>query len=161
MKDEKELQNLLIKLSKIKQVQNILKGTYVCGFKPIKETEVVLQNTKDKNIKYTATTNENGVFLFSNIPFGKYILSLNSNEYCTKNIKICINRCRQFYNIGIICTKRKMKFGTVNGVITDNSGNPIDSALVVLFDAKNNIPLYTTYTNEKGVYLIGGLLPGK
>ncbi|SKA97214.1 Carboxypeptidase regulatory-like domain-containing protein [Caloramator quimbayensis] len=161
LKDEKELQNILIKLSKIKQVQNILKGKYIYNFKPIKQIEVELENTKDKNIKYTATTNDKGVFLFSNIPIGKYILSLFSNEYCTKKIRICINNCTKFYNIGIICAKRKMKFGTVNGVITDNSGNPIDNALVVLFDAKKNVPLYATYTNEKGVYLIGGLLPGK
>lgn len=161
LKEEKELQNLLIKLTKMTQIQNIIKGKYICCFKPVKQTEVELQNTKDKNIKYITTTNDKGVFLFNNIPPGKYILSLISNDYCSKKIKICISLCRQFYNIGILCAKRKMKFGTINGLITDNFGNPIDNALVVLFDAKNDTPLYATYTNEKGVYLIGGILPGK
>lgn len=161
LKEEKELQNLLINLTKMSAAQNILKGKYICCFKPVKQTEVELQSTKDKNIKYITTTNDKGIFLFYNIPSGKYILSLISNDYCYKRIKICINHCRQFYNIGIICAKRKMKFGTVNGVITDILGNPIDNALVVLFDAKYDTPLYATYTNEKGVYLIGGLLPGK
>ncbi|MCX7884073.1 MAG: carboxypeptidase-like regulatory domain-containing protein [Caloramator sp.] len=161
LKDEKELQNLLIKLSRLSQIQNIIKGKYICCFKPVKETEVELQNTKDKNIKYITSTNDKGVFLFNNIPSGKYILSLISNDYCSKNIKICICLYKQFYNIGIINAKRKIKLGTINGVITDKSGNPIDNALVVLFDAKRNIPIYSTYTNERGVYLIGGILPGK
>jgi len=50
-----------------------------------------------------------------------------------------------------------LDYGTITGIITDHSGNPIEGAQVLVYYDEN---YYTTYTDSNGFYVIEEIFPG-
>lgn len=100
---------------------------------------------------FTFTNNE-GLFIFDNIEPGNYRINFQSQNYTEKTLNLEAGKEQQILSMETVYMKKRSLKGTIHGIITDKSGIPVDNALVVLCNS-NNIPIQTTHTNEKGVYM--------
>ena len=54
---------------------------------PIEKVELMLKNTATKS-EYLAETDDNGKFIFKNIPFGKYEFHVSDRDYMDNSFKV-------------------------------------------------------------------------
>src|SRR5690606_27441911 len=97
--------------------------------------------------------------LFDNIEPGFYRIAFQSHNFAEKIVNMEVGSEQPIVTLETIYLRRKNLKGTIHGIITDESGLPVDKALVVLLNS-NNIPIQFTHTNEDGVYLFYRLEPG-
>jgi hypothetical protein len=79
--------------------------------------------------------------------------------YRSKVIDIPIEY-NKIYNINVHLSIDEYCGGTISGIITDVTGNPVSHGIVILFDACKNKPISFTYTNDTGCYLFYNLKIG-
>jgi len=151
-----ELKNIIIELSPRYKIERIITGIVCdCYYNPAKNVHVILRN-EDYNSIHSAYTNKNGIFVLDDVDFGYYTIIFCSYMYYKYSYNFIFDYGK-IMSLGETCIKKRNLKGTVNGIITDKEGNPINEALVVLFDEVDNWPLQFTRTNEKGIYLFYNL----
>lgn len=101
-----------------------------------------------------------GNFVFTNIPSGMYTLTVQGSTCVEKTIYITIPNNQQIYHVGTIHLQSVDIGCTVHGIISDTNGNPLDNAVVILYQVGTNIPLMHTLTNAEGLYFFGNLNTG-
>lgn len=119
--------------------------------------QVILVNKLNSKIYSSTSTSKEGLFILENISCGNYYLGFYSDTHSNTQKSIEVKDDTNILNLETIFVNSKILKGTVSGVIVDNKKEPIENALVVLFNSKTNTPISTTYTNEKGVYLFYNL----
>jgi hypothetical protein len=115
-------------------------------------------------------TDENGRFVFEDVPAGKYVLSAKRKGYLEQ-----LYKQHQQFSTAIITgpglNTENLRFelrrgATLSGVVTDEAGEPVRNAQVSLFQQelfpglRNTFQRGATITNDIGQFRFGGLLPG-
>ena len=97
----------------------------------------------------TATSGEDGVFTFENIPYGNWIIKeLSCPEHLVLSddvIEITISEQDQLIELEVV---NEIIFGSVDGVKTDDKGTPIEGVVFGLF-----APDTTEFTKENALAL--------
>ncbi|MCY6484730.1 carboxypeptidase-like regulatory domain-containing protein [Clostridium aestuarii] len=113
------------------------------------------------------TTNEYGQAVFVNVAIGSYIARVTKQGYETAAIEIQVTEPGSITNIdAVVSTSSTESQGTINGIITDKAGNPIASAVVILYEVTGDeenpelIPFRYTRTSTNGAYLFGEVPKG-
>lgn len=104
-------------------------------------------------------SNQDGIYLFDNVEPGTYRLSFQSQNYNEKIINVEVGNEQPVLVLETVYLKRKNMKGTIYGIVSDSNGNPVEKALVLLFNS-SNVPIQYTHTNAQGVYLFSRLEPG-
>jgi hypothetical protein len=145
-----------------KSKKNIISGKITdIKNKPLSNCIVKLFSKKDTCVLYDTTTDGNGDYVIS---FNKkcnmcYYLLIDHCMYRSKVIDIPIEY-NKIYNINVHLSIDEYCGGTISGIITDVTGNPVSHGIVILFDACKNKPISFTYTNDTGCYLFYNLKIG-
>ncbi len=109
----------------------------------------------------TTHTNQFGQYTFFDLPQGLYKVSAYKQGYQNIEVNFVIDAPNQVRNINIsLSIDPVTKKGTINGIITDKDGNPVQDAFVILFEVTTDqegkevlTPIRVTKTNEEGLYL--------
>ena len=132
-----------IKGLKVDEENNLVAGA-VFGLFRADETEFVADNALA-----TATSGEDGVFTFENIPYGNWIIKeLSCPEHLVLSddiIEVSISEQDQLIEIEVV---NEIIFGSVEGVKTDDKKNPIEGVIFGLF-----APDTTEFTKENALAL--------
>lgn len=132
-----------IKGLKVDEENNLVAGA-VFGLFRADETEFVADNALA-----TATSGEDGVFTFDNIPYGNWIIKeLSCPEHLVLSddiIEVSISEQDQLIEIEVV---NEIIFGSVEGVKTDDKKNPIEGVIFGLF-----APDTTEFTKENALAL--------
>lgn len=123
----------------------------------------LIDNTDPNNpqILKTTYTNEYGQFVFFDLAQGIYSISTSKLGYTSVDINVIIDAPFQVRNIVIsLPIDPVTRKGTINGIIRDKDGIPIEGAFVILFrvdtDEEGNeilTPIRMTKTNSEGLYI--------
>ncbi|WP_069650613.1 carboxypeptidase-like regulatory domain-containing protein [Caloranaerobacter ferrireducens] len=123
----------------------------------------LIDNTDPENpqILKTTYTNEYGQFIFFDLAQGIYNVSASKLGYTSVDINVVIDQPNQVRNVIISMPIDPVtRKGTINGIIKDKDGVPIEGAFVILFrvDIDENgkeilVPIRVTKTNDEGLYL--------
>lgn len=123
----------------------------------------LIDNADPQNPQILKTTysNEYGQFVFFDLPQGVYTISAYKLGYSNIEISTIIDQPYQVRNVNIsLSVDPVTRKGTINGIIRDKNGIPIEGAFVILFrvdvDAQGNetlVPVRITKTNAEGLYL--------
>ena len=135
--------------------QNIITGKITdINNEPLENCIIKLFSRNNKNALCYTTTDCDGNYIltFKNRHNVYYYLSVIHCSYKSKTIDVP-DDYKRIYCIDAKLSVDKYAGGTINGVITDVTGNPVAHCVVVLFDADNNKPILFTYTNQTGCYL--------
>lgn len=113
------------------------------------------------------TTNEYGQCIFTNVELGDYIARATKQGYDPASIEVKITEPGSIINItGNISSSPTESLGTINGIISDESENPVSGAVVILYSISGSGPNQTltpikyTRTNDAGAYLFGDIPKG-
>ena len=109
----------------------------------------------------TTHSNQFGQYAFFDVPQGVYLVTSSMIGYKTAETTFIISSSGQVVNINLTMLDDPIsRMGTVNGVIKDKNGVPIEGAFVILFEVitdeqgKETLnPIRRTVTNSEGVYL--------
>jgi 5-hydroxyisourate hydrolase-like protein (transthyretin family) len=105
-----------------------------------------------------------GQFIIRDLDSGSYFLKINAPGYFTDFFPAEIKQPDSILHIEATLKKNaNAPRGTVTGVITDNLGQPIPNADVILYKIEDDkrIPVAYTKTNHEGVYLFINIPNGK
>ncbi|MCX7773420.1 MAG: carboxypeptidase-like regulatory domain-containing protein [Clostridia bacterium] len=127
--------------------------------KPLGSIKVTLYRSNSLNPYDFTFTNNDGIYVFDNIEPGAYRLAFQSQFYTERSLTLEVGRDQPIVTLEVVYLRKKTLKGTIHGIITDRNGAPVKNALVILCNA-NLVPIQTTYTNEKGVYLFYRLEQG-
>lgn len=109
-------------------------------------------------------TNEYGQFVFRELQQGSYIVKINALGYTDTSATANITSSGQIVSMNVPITPNpQASKGTVSGVITDSTDQPIDRADVILYEVNNDnslTPIAFTKTNQNGIYLFGNIPQG-
>ena len=104
--------------------------------------------SSDGRYSYTASTDTNGVFIFSNVFPGTYSLTLTQTGYAivTRADIVPVSGQTTYLDDFILSSN----FGTVEGKVTDTRNNPIENAIVKIGDI-------SVFTDEQGRFSKTGI----
>lgn len=132
-----------IKGLKVDEENNLVAGA-VFGLFRADETEFTADNALA-----TASSGEDGVFSFENIPYGNWIIKeLSCPEHLVLSddiIEVTISEQDQIIELDVV---NEIIYGSVEGVKTDDSKNPIEGVVFGLF-----APDTTEFTEENALAL--------
>lgn len=109
------------------------------------------------------TTNEYGQCIFTNVPLGDYIARATKQGYDPASIEVIITTPGSIINItATVSSSSTESQGTINGIISDDSGTPVSGAVVILYSVSGQTltPIRYTRTNTAGAYLFGDVPKG-
>lgn len=119
-------------------------------------------------IKAVTGTNEYGQYAFINLDLGNYFVRLSGQGYKTTEVELQITQSGSITKIQTtLQVAPEQSTGTINGIIKDEQGNPVEGAVVVLYEVTGDpqkptlIPRRYTKTISGGVYLFGDVPQGK
>ncbi|WP_069650614.1 carboxypeptidase-like regulatory domain-containing protein [Caloranaerobacter ferrireducens] len=129
----------------------------------------LIRMENDQEIVVVSTiTNEYGQYAFVNLPIGNYFVRLSGLGYKTTDVEIQITQPGSITRLQTtIQIAPEQSKGTINGIIKDSQGNPIEGAVVILYEVTGDpenptlIPIRYTKTIAGGVYLFGDVPQGK
>ncbi len=98
-----------------------------------------------------AYSNEGGLFAFDGVEYGVYRILYQSLHCQERSEYLEVLRGAGVISMEPVFLRRKNLKGTLTGIISDSTGQPVDNALVLLLNS-NNKPVDVTHTNEQGVY---------
>ncbi len=96
----------------------------------------------------SATTDNAGNFILSNIPPGDYQLAATLQNYYAAPLSVTITDTTHALTFNIAMTKTT---GSISGKVTDENGSPLDFTVTII--ASNNVNSYTTQTSEDGSFV--------
>lgn len=102
----------------------------------------------------------NGNFIFTNVPAGKYTMTIDGNECIKKSIYIDVESYRDYDVLPEIVVHRKFIGGTLHGIVNDCIGNPVSNAVIVLYNHATKKIISHTTSNQDGIYFFGNLTIG-
>lgn len=143
---------VMIKLEKLDNCLVYGVGYVVFNYKPIELCQVELYRCNYGIITLIQRyiTDERGLFVIDGIPDGTYIIvAENSLFYLKECFMFSKGLNRIILNVRL---KPNMIKGTISGIITDNQGNRVSDALVIL-QRKDGKLVKFTRTNSQGEYL--------
>lgn len=121
-----------------------------------------------ENIIAVAGTNEYGQYAFINLSIGTYFVRLSGQGYKTTEIELQITQPGSITKLETTMQiALEQSNGTINGVIKDSLGNPVEGAVVILYEVTGDplnptlIPRRYTKTIAGGAYLFGDVPQGK
>ncbi|MCP4582274.1 MAG: carboxypeptidase regulatory-like domain-containing protein [candidate division Zixibacteria bacterium] len=103
------------------------------------------------NIHGSTYTNHNGVFYFPHLIHDSYSLEISHPDYCDIGLSDIIVDSPDTISLDIVLEHG----GVVTGIVTDESSNPLENALIEIIDYYN-----LDSSNSVGHYSINGLCPG-
>ncbi|SHG99956.1 MSCRAMM family protein [Tepidibacter thalassicus] len=131
--------------------------------KSLEGVTVRLYNINDSQpvLERTTYTNEYGQFAFFDIPQGMYEIVASLFGYKDNRTTLVIDGPGQVRNTVInMVIDPSSRNGTINGIIKDKNGVPVENAYVILFEVREDeqgkeilTPIRTTWTNSEGLYL--------
>jgi Carboxypeptidase regulatory-like domain len=132
--------------------------------------EVSIAPNSARQVAQTVLTEDDGRFVFENLSAGKYVLAANRRGFGSQNYEQ-----HQAYSTAIAVGAGKKSdeiifrltpSGTITGIVSDESGEPLRNARVILFahDVGNGIPeIYNrvdSTTDDEGHYRFSHVGPG-
>lgn len=138
---------------------------------PISKTRVAIASLAKRETSTTFITGEDGKFIFTGLAAGKYTLSANHRRYLVRSF----NQHENFSSsiaVGPDVDSSNIVFrlppeGAINGVISDEAGEPVREAQVLLYessasDGEQRIRLRQRgAANDEGFYHFGQLPAGR
>lgn len=126
---------------------------------------IELQNEIEIN-KGFVKTNDDGQYLFADLPSGTYCVIVNKNGYQSQKSAFLDIEDEQYGTININLVEDPItNTGTVSGIVTDkNTKLPVPNALVALYKINENgneTIIKFTRTTSEGLYLFGDLPSAK
>ncbi|MDK2820839.1 MAG: hypothetical protein PWP31_804 [Clostridia bacterium] len=122
----------------------------------------------EENPVAVTTTNEYGQYVFVNIQTGDYIIRITGLGYKAAEVQVTITQPGSIVKVETVIQISPVDSqGTINGIISDENGNPIVGAAVILYEVTGDpdnptlTPIRYTRTIEGGVYLFGEVPQGK
>jgi hypothetical protein len=120
---------------------------------PLRDVHVEL--IKGDQVESSTETNENGSYLFSDIPIGMYTIKFEMEWYGLESANITIDRAEKRY---LNMTLTAVDGGGVKGIVTNNKGAPIEGAVIYL--ESENGSVISTASDQDGNYVFDPVLPG-
>jgi protocatechuate 3,4-dioxygenase beta subunit len=133
---------------------------------------VSIAPTSTRQVSQTVVTEDDGRFIFESLPAGKYILGASRRGFGAQNYQQ-----HQAYSTAIALGAGKKSdeiifrltpAGTITGIVSDESGDPVRDARVILFahgSIGNGTPeIYNRVdatTDDEGRYRFSHVDPGK
>jgi 5-hydroxyisourate hydrolase-like protein (transthyretin family) len=112
----------------------------------------------------TVTTNNQGQYIFANLPDGSYSVSASSVGYFSNEGATVTVANRDFASNDVLLVQDpRTNIGTVSGIITSAVNNqPLANAIVALYSVTNGVEqiIDITKTNAGGLYLFGDVPSG-
>lgn len=105
----------------------------------------------------TSFTCNDGTFVFTKVPPGKYTITIDGNECITKSMYIGVEPYRQYSVLPDIVICRKHIGGTLHGVVTDCMGQTVANAVIILYNQSTKTIISHTTSNQDGIYFFGNL----
>ncbi|MBX0356899.1 carboxypeptidase regulatory-like domain-containing protein [Halobacillus sp. Nhm2S1] len=125
---------------------------------PIPGAEVVVrQFTSTGPIIATAITETDGSYLVTSLPPGTFILIAKADGYAQETSSLILEPGSIVTEDFVLSQQTSTLEGTVTG---ESTGDPIENALVQIFDA-NGVLIATAQTGADGTYRLDGLSPGE
>ncbi|MCD3274934.1 MSCRAMM family protein [Clostridium botulinum] len=121
-----------------------------------------------QTLKAVTYSNQYGQFVFLEVPKASYTVKITALGYDSLSVDVTINTNGQIQQVvkEMVPTVGGSLKGTVSGIITNASAQPISGANVILYQVNtttpNNplTPIAFTKTNANGVYLFAGVANG-
>lgn len=114
------------------------------------------------------TTNEYGQYAFVNVQMGSYIIRITGMGYKTAEVEVSVTQPGSIVKLEtVIQISPADSQGTINGVVTDDDGNPVVGAAVILYQVTGDpdnptlTPIRYTRTIEGGIYIFGDVPQGR
>ena len=135
---------------------------------PINEAMVYLyyvQSSTDNIIQSAIFTNENGQFVFRDVPLGQYLITVSSKKYKVFNISVSLTSNSEIIPLDVPLEKLPSLYsgGIISGVIKDKNGDIVQNADIVLYQVQIDdldIPVDFTTTTVEGVYYFNNIPKG-
>ncbi|AYF53864.1 hypothetical protein G8S21_07720 [Clostridium botulinum C] len=134
---------------------------------PVSSAEVKLftSNVKESNLKAITYTNDNGEYMFTDIPKGNYIAKISALGYNDENSDVSITDDDEIVSMLVDITPNGQYDlnGTVSGIVMDENNTAVNGGDVLLckVDSKSRAtPVAFTKTNKSGVYLFTNVSKG-
>lgn len=116
----------------------------------------LLKNSCNNYTIFKSTiSNKYGQFVFQNIPKEKYLIIINNSNFKTYNKQIKLLETDNIFNIDIKLIKKDL-YTRITGQITDDTGEVIPNAIVVLYkitESQELISIKYTLCDEEGKYI--------
>jgi 5-hydroxyisourate hydrolase-like protein (transthyretin family) len=137
---------------------------------PLSGIAVSITSTENRHETQTVQTRADGRFAFTGLPAGKYSLTASARGYRAQGF----NQHSNFFT-GIAVgpdldasnlTFRLVPDAAIEGIVTDDDGDPVRNASVQLFERNNDSgqqriqPLSNSGTDDRGYYRFGHLASG-
>jgi hypothetical protein len=137
---------------------------------PLSGVSVSITSTENRHETQTVQTGADGRFAFSGLPAGKYSLTASARGYRAQGF----NQHSNFFTgiavgpdlEGSNLVFRLVPDAAIEGIVTDDDGDPVRNASVQLFERNNDTgqqrtqPLSNSSTDDRGSYHFGHLGPG-
>ncbi|MBU7592485.1 carboxypeptidase regulatory-like domain-containing protein [Metabacillus halosaccharovorans] len=106
----------------------------------------------------TGFTSTEGNYTIGNLPSGSFTIVVNAQGFGQVSVGINVNPGEDLTGIDAILVANS---GSINGqIINQNTGIPIEGAVVSIFDSISQVPVSVTTTSIFGNYTVSGLSPG-
>src|SRR6266436_8466449 len=150
----------------------VISGRMTLKAKPAPQVAMVLYGDGDSAIrlpsgKLETTTDANGVYRLTGLPAGSYWVKPMTPAFVEMGRKVTIGDGETAAGIDF----ELVKGGVITGRITDADGHPVIEERVDLFDAEpasnqtaekvGNVRLQNGQTDDRGIYRILGVAPGR
>ncbi len=112
------------------------------------------------------TTAADGVYTFSQVPYGTYILTATKTGYSDYTANVTVSAATNTFNISLTTSQDipapDEGKGNVVGYVTDDSGNPLANVACTLYfeGKKDSAKTTVVYTDANGRYVFLNMGPG-
>jgi large repetitive protein len=120
---------------------------------PLSDASIRVLNSSGITIAQTIS-NELGEYFVNQLPPGTFSVTYSVNGYGT----IILGANIQSNTTTVVDAQLERRVGNVKGVITADTGTPIEGALIELY--QNNVLIGSALTDSSGSYTINNLIPG-
>lgn len=138
---------------------------------PVRQARVEIAMANKRDASATITTGDDGQFAFQNVPAGKYTLTAQKRGYLTRSF----NQHDLFSSLIVAgpdldsshLVFRLPRESAISGRVTDEAGEPVNNAQVLLFQMENTSGKQRTHlyhrsmADEEGHYRFSHLSTGK
>ncbi|WP_294429376.1 carboxypeptidase regulatory-like domain-containing protein [uncultured Treponema sp.] len=121
-------------------------------------TNVILQSTTDSKKTKSTTTNVEGVYIFSDLDAGSYLLTFSRSGFITNSsltVEVGAKSIAVAESVAL-----KSSAGSVSGTVRLESAETNEGISILVTNENDNTVSYNTVTDTNGHYAIAGITPG-